>query len=76
MKTTDLIFSYVVMEGGSRVSSIPAPEVGAVAVAGLRRQMEDSVTVKINLCTPVVNGFRPVHYFGVYDGHGGPHVRK
>ncbi|KAK6158528.1 hypothetical protein DH2020_005842 [Rehmannia glutinosa] len=49
------------------------PVVGAVAVAGRQREMEDAVTVETCLCPPAINGFLPVHYFGVYDGHGGPH---
>ncbi|KAK4435561.1 putative protein phosphatase 2C 75 [Sesamum alatum] len=49
------------------------PVVGAVAVAGRQREMEDAVAVQTNLCSPVINRGRPVHYFGVYDGHGGTH---
>ncbi|XP_011092720.1 probable protein phosphatase 2C 75 [Sesamum indicum] len=49
------------------------PVVGAVAVAGRQREMEDAVAIHTNLCSPVINLGRPVHYFGVYDGHGGDH---
>ncbi|KAI3468536.1 hypothetical protein Pfo_025199 [Paulownia fortunei] len=49
------------------------PVVGAVAVAGRQREMEDAVTIRTSLCSPAINRYRPVHYFGVYDGHGGPH---
>lgn len=50
------------------------PVVGAVAVAGRQRQMEDAVAIQTNLCSPAINRCRPVHYFGVFDGHGGSHV--
>lgn len=50
------------------------PVAGAVAVAGRQRQMEDAVTIWMGLCAPLINRGLPVHYFGVYDGHGGSHV--
>ncbi|GFP81513.1 probable protein phosphatase 2c 75 [Phtheirospermum japonicum] len=37
------------------------------------RYMEDEIRIKTNLCSPAINGFWPVHYFGVFDGHGGAH---
>jgi len=52
------------------------PLYGIVSVMGRSRKMEDSVTVKPNLCKPEVNRQRPVHFFAVYDGHGGSQVRK
>ncbi|KAL6549792.1 hypothetical protein OROMI_020280 [Orobanche minor] len=51
----------------------PVPVVGAIAVAGRLRYMEDAVCIKTSLCSPAINDFLPVHYFGVFDGHGGPH---
>ncbi|KAG7605731.1 putative protein phosphatase 2C 75 [Arabidopsis thaliana] len=50
------------------------PLYGIVSVMGRSRKMEDSVTVKPNLCKPEVNRQRPVHFFAVYDGHGGSQV--
>lgn len=50
------------------------PLAGVVAVAGRQRMMEDAVTVLMGLCSPLINRGLPVHYFGVYDGHGGDHV--
>ncbi|KAL0324116.1 UNVERIFIED_CONTAM: putative protein phosphatase 2C 75 [Sesamum calycinum] len=52
---------------------VAVPVVGAVAVAGRQREMEDAVAIQTNLCSPVINRGRPVHFFGVYDGHGGDH---
>ncbi|XP_076889539.1 putative protein phosphatase 2C 75 [Bidens hawaiensis] len=52
----------------------PPPVYGTVSVIGRQREMEDEVSVRTNLCRPEINGFRPVHYFGVFDGHGGRHV--
>ncbi|VVB15656.1 unnamed protein product [Arabis nemorensis] len=50
------------------------PMYGVVSVMGRSRNMEDRVTVKPNLCRPEVNRQRPVHFFAVYDGHGGSQV--
>ncbi|KAG6409771.1 hypothetical protein SASPL_127813 [Salvia splendens] len=50
---------------------VPVP--GALAVAGRQREMEDAATVWMDLCSPLISGGLPVHYFGVYDGHGGDH---
>lgn len=50
------------------------PVVGVMSVAGRLRDMEDAITVRINLCSPEINRCQPVHFFGVFDGHGGPHV--
>lgn len=52
------------------------PLYGIVSVMGRSRKMEDSVTVKPNLCKPEINRERPVHFFAVYDGHGGSQVEK
>ncbi|KAH6804439.1 hypothetical protein C2S51_032686 [Perilla frutescens var. frutescens] len=49
------------------------PFAGAVAVAGRQRHMEDAVTIWPNLCSPMINRRLPVHYFAVFDGHGGSH---
>lgn len=50
------------------------PVVGVMSVAGRLRDMEDAISVRINLCSPEINHGLPVHFFGVFDGHGGPHV--
>ncbi|CAI9295762.1 unnamed protein product [Lactuca saligna] len=52
----------------------PPPVHGIMSVVGRQREMEDEVSVRTNLCRPEINGFRPVDFFGVFDGHGGPHV--
>ncbi|KAJ0663971.1 putative protein-serine/threonine phosphatase [Helianthus annuus] len=52
----------------------PPPVYGVLSVIGRQREMEDHVSVRLNLCGPEINGFRPVHFFGVFDGHGGRHV--
>ncbi|XP_022888345.1 probable protein phosphatase 2C 75 isoform X4 [Olea europaea var. sylvestris] len=56
------------------VPGVVIPVVGAVAVAGMLQRMEDAVTVQTNLCSPTINHRHPVHFFGVFDGHGGAHV--
>lgn len=36
--------------------------------------MDDAVSVKEELFRPDIVGGRPLHFFAVYDGHGGSHV--
>lgn len=50
------------------------PPFGAGMDAGRLPTMEDAVDIKTNLCSPYINRGRPLHYFGVFDGHGGSHV--
>ncbi|XP_050224974.1 probable protein phosphatase 2C 75 [Mercurialis annua] len=50
------------------------PTLGIMSVAGRSRDMEDAVAVRTSLCKPEINNRLPVHYFAVYDGHGGSHV--
>ncbi|KAE8704691.1 putative protein phosphatase 2C 75 [Hibiscus syriacus] len=50
------------------------PVYGTVSISGRSREMEDAVSVRSELCRPDVNLKRPVHFFAVYDGHGGSHV--
>nr|AUH15208.1 protein phosphatase 2C-1 [Gerbera jamesonii] len=55
----------------SLISDKEPPVYGLMSVVGRAREMEDEVSVWTNLCRPEMNGYRPVHYFGVFDGHGG-----
>lgn len=50
------------------------PVYGTMSVSGRSRHMEDAIYVRTRLCRPGVSRRRPVHFFSVYDGHGGPHV--
>ncbi|KAL8253202.1 hypothetical protein R6Q59_036895 [Mikania micrantha] len=50
------------------------PVYGLLSVVGRAREMEDEISVKMNLCRPEINGYQPVHYFGLFDGHGGRQV--
>ncbi|KAM0930548.1 hypothetical protein ACQ4PT_000869 [Festuca glaucescens] len=45
---------------------------GSVALIGRFRKMEDTVSLHPSFC--VWAGGEPMHFFGVFDGHGGPHV--
>ena len=47
---------------------------GMMTVSGRMPDMEDAVSVKKSLCWPDINRGRPVHFFAVFDGHGGSHV--
>ncbi|KAL8536524.1 hypothetical protein ACS0TY_011934 [Phlomoides rotata] len=51
----------------------PMPAFGSASKMGRLHKMEDAVDIKMSLCSPIINQGRPVHYFGVYDGHGGSH---
>ncbi|KAL8141489.1 hypothetical protein V2J09_014521 [Rumex salicifolius] len=50
------------------------PEFGFMSLAGRRRDMEDAVSVQISLCWPEICRRQPVHFFAVFDGHGGAQV--
>uniref|UniRef100_M1DLW0 protein-serine/threonine phosphatase n=1 Tax=Solanum tuberosum TaxID=4113 RepID=M1DLW0_SOLTU len=61
-------------EAQMRVGVLPPPAVGSKSVKGMRPSMEDEVSIHPNLCSPLINGGRPLHFYAVYDGHGGPQV--
>ncbi|XP_016432632.1 putative protein phosphatase 2C 75 [Nicotiana tabacum] len=52
----------------------PAPVVGAISIPGRQCSMEDAISVRPNLCSPNLSRGRPIDFFAVYDGHGGPHA--
>ncbi|KAL2546341.1 putative protein phosphatase 2C 75 [Forsythia ovata] len=72
--TSDSAGDDAAEENISNVAEILVPVVGSLAVAGRQRDMEDASIVRTNLCSPEITRRRPVHFFGVYDGHGGSHV--
>ncbi|KAG8037231.1 hypothetical protein GUJ93_ZPchr0023g33382 [Zizania palustris] len=45
---------------------------GSVSLAGRMRNMEDTVSLRPSFC--VWADGSPMHFFAVFDGHGGPHV--
>lgn len=62
------------MGGKSRAELNNGPVYGTMSISGRSREMEDAISVRTELCRPDINHRRPVHFFAVYDGHGGPHV--
>ncbi|PPD94244.1 hypothetical protein GOBAR_DD08720 [Gossypium barbadense] len=58
----------------SRAELNNGPVYGTMSISGRSREMEDAISVRTELCRPDINRRRPVHFFAVYDGHGGPHV--
>ena len=54
----------------------PIPIFGSISIQGLADRMEDRVVVQENFCDdqPDIAGGKPLHFFAVYDGHGGSHV--
>ncbi|NP_001306679.1 probable protein phosphatase 2C 37 [Zea mays] len=45
---------------------------GSLSMAGRMRMMEDTISLHPDLCTWADGS--PVHFFAVFDGHGGSHV--
>lgn len=62
------------MESSYSIGAVPMPVVGAISIPGRQRVMEDSISIRPNLCSPDINCRRPVDFFAVYDGHGGRHA--
>ncbi|XP_007038514.2 PREDICTED: probable protein phosphatase 2C 75 [Theobroma cacao] len=60
--------------GERKVTMTNGPVFGTMSISGRSREMEDAISVRTSFCRPDVNLKRPVHFFAVYDGHGGPHV--
>ncbi|OMO98014.1 phosphatase 2C (PP2C)-like protein [Corchorus olitorius] len=52
----------------------PMPINGWISIQGFSDSMDDRVVVKEGFCRSDVFGGYPLHFFAVYDGHGGPHV--
>ncbi|XP_038883693.1 probable protein phosphatase 2C 75 isoform X2 [Benincasa hispida] len=55
-------------------ASVPQPVFGMMSVSGRSREMEDAVSVSTCVLGPENFRRQLVHFFAVYDGHGGPHV--
>ncbi|KAJ0099263.1 hypothetical protein Patl1_20011 [Pistacia atlantica] len=52
----------------------PMPDFGCISIQGLSQTMDDAWFVKENFCRPDIFGGNPLHFFSIYDGHGGSHV--
>lgn len=52
----------------------PPPGFGSMSIAGRSREMEDAISLQPYFFRPEVPGRRPLHFFAVFDGHGGSHV--
>ncbi|KAM0938915.1 putative protein-serine/threonine phosphatase [Dioscorea sansibarensis] len=50
----------------------PVVAFGSVSLCGLSREMEDAVSVRPAFCR--LAGGEVLHFFAVFDGHGGSHV--
>ncbi|KAL5727826.1 protein-serine/threonine phosphatase [Ranunculus cassubicifolius] len=77
----ELESGFSVVPSTSSSSARKTPEIapvsamfGSISVSGRSREMEDCLCVKSDLCRPAVSGRKPLHYFAVFDGHGGSHV--
>ncbi|CAA6655479.1 unnamed protein product [Spirodela intermedia] len=56
------------------VPSMPRPEFGFVSLSGRSREMEDAVSLHPCFYSPGDDCSSPLHFFAVFDGHGGSHV--
>uniref|UniRef100_A0A1D1Z664 protein-serine/threonine phosphatase n=1 Tax=Anthurium amnicola TaxID=1678845 RepID=A0A1D1Z664_9ARAE len=52
----------------------PPPVFGSVSLSGRSREMEDAVSLQPGFFSPGADGASPLHFFAVFDGHGGTHV--
>lgn len=60
---------------GHITSNSSNPPHGAVSVCGRRRNMEDFVDIAPDFVPDSTNPGGALHFFGVFDGHGGHQVR-
>ncbi|KAJ0970282.1 hypothetical protein J5N97_023159 [Dioscorea zingiberensis] len=58
--------------GPEQETAPPKVAFGSVSLCGLSREMEDAVAVRPGFCR--LPGGEPLHFFAVFDGHGGSHV--
>ncbi|XP_043715112.1 probable protein phosphatase 2C 75 [Telopea speciosissima] len=59
---------------GQNLTNDLVPIFGSISVSGRCREMEDAISVHPDFCRPEISDRRPLHFFAVYDGHGGSHV--
>ncbi|XP_042511888.1 probable protein phosphatase 2C 75 [Macadamia integrifolia] len=59
---------------GHNLAKDLVPIFGSISVLGRSREMEDAISVHTDFCRPEISDRRPLHFFAVYDGHGGSHV--
>uniref|UniRef100_A0A0D9W294 protein-serine/threonine phosphatase n=1 Tax=Leersia perrieri TaxID=77586 RepID=A0A0D9W294_9ORYZ len=63
---------------GAAAHRLPVPAAvwpvafGSVSLAGRMREMEDAISLRPFFFTWIDGS--PIHFFAVFDGHGGPHV--
>ncbi|XP_077223258.1 protein phosphatase 2C family protein [Tasmannia lanceolata] len=53
---------------------IPVSIFGSLSVSGRSRDMEDAISLRPDFFRPETPGRHPLHFFAVFDGHGGSHV--
>lgn len=58
------------------VPCMPRPEFGFVSLSGRSREMEDAVSLQPCFYSPGDDCSSTLHFFAVFDGHGGSHVKS
>ncbi|XP_020595214.1 probable protein phosphatase 2C 75, partial [Phalaenopsis equestris] len=72
--SVDDVESPVVGSSSGRKLEMNTPiAFGSVSLTGRAREMEDAVSVRPGFFQ-FLDGSFPLHFFGVFDGHGGSHV--
>lgn len=59
---------------GPMPSADPPAVFGSMSITGRSREMEDAISLQPDFFRTEVPGRRPLHFFAVFDGHGGSHV--
>ncbi|PKU74952.1 probable protein phosphatase 2C 68 [Dendrobium catenatum] len=70
----DAVDSTVIASSSGRKVAVNTPiAFGSVSLTGRAREMEDAISVRPGF-VQFPDGCSPLHFFGVFDGHGGSHV--
>ncbi|KAI0493559.1 hypothetical protein KFK09_023678 [Dendrobium nobile] len=70
----DAVDSAVIASSSGRKVAVNTPiAFGSVSLTGRAREMEDAISVRPGF-VQFPDGCSPLHFFGVFDGHGGSHV--
>ena len=75
LSTGDLVVADGIPSRPASVSSTASPQFGFVSLSGRSREMEDAVSLRPCFYSPDGSSSSSLHFFAVFDGHGGSHVK-